>query len=694
MIMNNKAILTKELLNPESIAVIGGSNDVEKPGGKVLKNIIDGNYTGNLYVLNPKETEVQGIKCYNEPAQLPQTDLAVLAIAAKYIPDTMRIMTKEKGTKAFIILSAGFSEIGEEGKKLEEEIVQTANEAGACIIGPNCIGVLTPRYNGIFAGPIPKLVQGGIDFVTGSGATAVFILEAAIPMGLMFSSLYSVGNSAQIGVEEVLKYWDETFDTATSSKVKMIYLEKVDKPDLMLKHASSLIRKGCKIAAIKSGSTEAGSRAASSHTGALAGSDTAVDALFRKAGIVRCYSREELVYVCAAFNNKDLKGKNIAVITHAGGPGVMATDALAKMKMNVPHIQGTAADELLTKLFHGSSVSNPIDFIATGTAEQLGIILDYVDNKFDNIDGSLVIFGSTGLFNVKDVYTVLNEKMNTCKKPIFPITPSTIQAGKEVEYLQSLGKATFFDEVNTANAVGKIYHNPEPAEILNKPNVETQKIRQIIDNCQDGYISPTEIQGLLDAAGIPRAQEGEFDNEQQAVAFAEKIGFPVVMKVVGPVHKSDVGGVTLNVKSTEQVKTEFKRIMAIPDATRVLIQSMLSGKEVFIGAAAEPKYGHIILAGLGGIFIEVLKDVNSALVPVSKDEAERMIKELKSYKLIQGVRGQEGVNQEKFADIICRVSALIEAAPEIKEMDLNPLLGNAKELRAVDARIRIEKQAN
>lgn len=686
-----QATITKELLSPKSIAVIGASNDVEKPGGKVLKNLINGKYAGNLYVLNPKESEIQGIKCYNAPTELPQTDLAIIAIAAKYIPDTMRIMTKEKGTKAFIILSAGFSELGDEGRRLEQEIVSIANEADACIIGPNCIGVLMPSYNGVFAGPIPKLVPNGIDFVTGSGATAVFILEAAIPMGLMFSSLYSVGNSAQIGVEEVLKYWDETFDPATSSRIKMIYLEKVDKPDVLLKHASSLIKKGCKIAAVKAGCTDAGSRAASSHTGALAGSDTAVDALFRKAGIVRCNSREELVYVCAAFMSKDLTGKNIAVITHAGGPGVMATDALSKMNMNVPHISGADADELLTKLFHGSSVSNPIDFIATGTAEQLGIILDYVDTKFDNIDASLVIFGSTGLFNVKDVYSVLNEKMNTCKKPIYAITPSTIQSGEEVKYLQSLGKATFFDEVGAANAVGKIYHTPAPQTKVETIKIDTEKVRNVIASCNNGYISPTAIQALLDAAGIPRAKEGEFDSEDAAVKFAEEIGYPLVMKVVGPVHKSDVGGVTLNVKTDEQVRAEFKRIMAISDAKKVLIQNMLSGREVFIGATSEGKFGHLVLAGLGGIFIEVLKDVNSALVPVSQSEAEAMIKGLRSYKLIEGVRGQKGVNQEQFAEIIRRVSALIEAAPEIKEMDLNPLLGNAEGLTAVDARIRIEK---
>lgn len=684
-------MLTKELLSPNSIAVIGGSNDVEKPGGKVLKNILDGKYDGNLYVVNPKDSEVQGVKCYASTAELPQTDLAIMAVSCKFIPDMMRNLTKEKGTKAFIVLSAGFSEVGEEGAKIEREIVQIANEAGASLIGPNCIGVLTPRYNGVFAGPIPKLVEGGIDFVTGSGATAVFILESAIPMGLSFASLYSVGNSAQLGVEEVLKYWDETFDEKTSSRVKMIYLEKVDKPDLFLKHASSLINKGCRIAAIKSGSTEAGSRAASSHTGALAGSDTAVDALFKKAGVVRCYSREELVYVCAAFCHKELKGKNIAVITHAGGPGVMATDALAKNNLNVPHIEGEAADELLTKLFHGSSVSNPIDFIATGTAEQLGIILDYVDNKFDNIDGSIVIFGTTGLFNVTDVYRVLDEKMKTCRKPIFPVLPSGIQAAEETAYFQSLGRISFPDEVNIANAVGKIYNTPKPACTTDTIKIDVDAVRKIINESENGYISPNAIQAMLDAAGIPRAQEAEVTTEADAVKFVESIGFPVVMKVVGPIHKSDVGGVALGVKSIDEVRSQFNRIMQIKDATAVLIQNMLSGREVFIGATFEPKFGHIILAGLGGIFIEVLKDVNSGLVPVSRSEATDMIKNLRSYKLIEGVRGQEGVNQEIFADIICRLSALLQAAPEIQEMDLNPLLGKADSLTAVDARIRIEK---
>ncbi|HRW64046.1 MAG TPA: CoA-binding protein, partial [Bacteroidales bacterium] len=330
-------MITKELLNPESIVVIGGSDNVQKPGGKVLKNLIDGNFKGDLYVSNPKEDEVQGIKSFKNPEDLPQVDMAILAIAAKYCPQTVRLLAEQKGTKAFIILSAGFSEENEEGAKLEKEIVEIVNKNGACLIGPNCVGVLTQNHNGIFTTPIPSLDPQGVDFISGSGATAVFIMESSIPKGLKFSSVFSVGNSAQVGVEEILKYLDETFDPKTSSKVKLLYVESINKPEMLLKHASSLIRKGCKIAAIKSGSSDAGSRAASSHTGALASSDVAVNALFRKAGIVRCAGRDELATVASIFMHPELKGKNIAIITHAGGPAVMLTDALSNNKLEIPH---------------------------------------------------------------------------------------------------------------------------------------------------------------------------------------------------------------------------------------------------------------------------------------------------------------------------------------------------------------------
>lgn len=685
-------MITNELINPKSIVVVGGSDDIQKPGGKVLKNLIDNHFKGSLYVVNPKADEVQGVKSVRDVAELPQVDLAILAIAAKFCPQTVEVLATQKGTRAFIILSAGFHEESEEGAKLEQQIVDTINRTGGCLIGPNCIGVMNTNYAGVFTTPIPKFDPKGVDFISGSGATAVFIMESSIPRGLTFNSVYSVGNSAQIGVEEVLEYLDNTFDPQSSSRVKLLYVESINKPQKLLKHAQSLIRKGCRIAAIKAGSSSAGSRAASSHTGALASSDVAVEALFRKAGIVRCYGRDELATVASIFMHPELQGKNIAVITHAGGPAVMLTDSLSNNGLEVPPIEGPKAKELLAKLFPGSSVANPIDFLATGTAEQLGFIIDACENDFHNIDAMIVIFGSPGLFPVYDVYDLLDEKMKVCRKPIFPVLPSVMNVKNEIEHFIAKGRIFFPDEVSLGNALAKIYHTPKPSpEAPVLPKVNEKAISEIISKSNNGYLTPDAVQQLLDAAGIPRAGEAVVTTADDAARAAEKLGYPVVMKVVGPVHKSDVGGVVLNVKDSETVRKEFDRMIKIKDTTAILIQPMLKGVELFVGAKREDKFGHMVLCGLGGIFIEVLKDVKAALAPIDTNEALNMIKGLKSYGIIKGTRGQEPVNEQIFAEIVSRLSALVTVAPEIFEMDLNPLLGSKDKVVAVDARIRIEK---
>lgn len=685
-------MITKQLLNPQSIVVVGGSDDIHKPGGRVLENLIQQRFAGTLYVVNPKLDEVQGVPSYRLVEQLPQVDLAIIAIAAKFCPQTVEVLARDKGTKAFIILSAGFHEEGEEGARLEQEIVQTINETGGCLIGPNCIGVMNANYAGVFTKPIPKLEDRGVDFITASGATAVFILEAGITKGLTFSSVYSVGNSAQMGVEDVLKYMDETYVAGKSSPVKLLYMESVAKPDLLLKHAASLVRKGCKLAAIKAGSSDAGSRAASSHTGALASPDIAVDALFRKAGIVRCNGREELVTVASIFMHPELKGNNIAIITHAGGPAVMLTDTLSNGGLNVPAIEGDKADALLAKLYAGSSVANPIDFLATGTAEQLGYIIDACENDFEHIDAMVVIFGSPGLSPVYDVYDLLDEKMKVCKKPIYPILTSIVNVKDEIAHFIAKGRISFPDEVIFGTALAKVYHTTKPAAAqVALPAMDTAKLRGIADRADNGYLSPSDVQQLLDAAGIARAGEAVVTSAFDAVAAAQTLGYPVVMKVVGPIHKSDVGGVVLNVADDDTVRAEFERMIGIKDTTAIMLQPMLSGTQLFVGAKKEGAFGHMVLCGLGGIFIEVLKDVSAGLAPLSLQEAHSMIRSLRSYKIIQGVRGQEAVNEELLAEIVTRVAALVTVVPEIFEMDLNPLLGKADRVVAVDARIRIER---
>jgi acetate---CoA ligase (ADP-forming) len=682
-------MVNRELVNPKSIVVVGASENIKKPGGKVLYNILLGNYKGKLFAVNPKEEKVQGVKCI-KPEDLPTVELAIISVAVDHVKGYVEFLAREKKTKAFIILSAGFGEMGEEGKKLEKEIVEIANRYKAALIGPNCIGVLTTNYNGIFAGPIPKLDPAGCDFVSGSGATAAFIIEKGIPMGITFASLYSVGNSAQIGVEDVLKYWDESFDEEKSSKIKLLYMENVNKPDMLLKHASSLINKGCRIAAVKSGSSSAGSRAASSHTGALATPDKAVEALFKKAGIVRCHGREELIYTAGVFTQKELKGKNIAIITHAGGPGVMLTDALSNGGLEVPHIEGKYAQELLEKLYPGSSVANPIDFLATGSAAQLGIIIDYVNNKFKEIDGMVVVFGSPGLGEIFDVYKVLDEKIKSTKKPIYALLPSIVSASAEIEYFKSLGNVYFSDEVNLGRTIVNVANTPKPYTEFDEIKIDDKKVRSILSKASDGYLPPDLTAKMLDAAGIERVPEFVSTELSDILKQTKIYKYPVVMKVVGPVHKSDVGGIALGVKSDAEVKKEFEKMTKIKGYKGVMIQPMISGREFFAGINHEGKFGHSVLCGLGGIFIEVFKDTATNLAPFSKTRALEMIRSLKSYKIIQGVRGQKGINEDKFAEIVARLSSLTQAAPEIMEMDINPLLGNEDTIVAVDARIRVK----
>ena len=686
-------MINRELLEPRSIVVIGGSNNAHKPGGAVVRNILQGGYSGTLRVVNPKETEVQGIKVFRDARELPPTELAVLVIPAKLCADTVELLARDKQTRAFIIISAGFGEETHEGALMERRIVELCEQYGASLIGPNCIGLLNRHHHSVFTQPIPKLDPKGADFISGSGATAVFILESAVIKGLQFNSVWSIGNGKQIGIEDVLQHMDEHFDAERDSRVKLLYIENIANPDKLLFHAASLIRKGCRIAAIKAGSSKSGIRAASSHTGAIASSDSAVEALFRKAGIVRCHSREELTTVGCIFTLPPLTGRRFAIVTHAGGPGVMLTDALSKGGLEVPKLEGPAAEELKQELLPGSSVANPIDILATGTPKLLGLAIDYCEKRFDDIDAIAVIYGTPGLTTLYEAYDVLHQKMLECRKPIFPILPSLYTAGSEVADFLEKGHVNFSDEVTLATALSQIMRTPAPAPLeVQLYGINIPRLNSIIYSIKEnGYVDPKTVRSLLECAGIPMVPEMVSDNKDQLADFAQHVGYPVVAKVVGPVHKSDVGGVTLNIRTPEHLALEFGHMMQIPGAQGVMVQKMLKGTELFIGAKYEERFGHVVLCGLGGIFVEVLKDVQSGLAPLSYGEAYSMIHSLRGYKIIKGTRGQKGLNEQKYAEIIVRLSTLLRFATEIKEIDINPLLADEHDVVAVDARILIEK---
>ena len=686
-------MLNEQLINPQSIAIIGASNNINKPGGKIVKNIIDGGYQGVLNVVNPKYNNIQGLPCFSSVNAIPETDLAILAIPAKDCLEAITILANKKNTKAFIIISAGFGEANIIGKRIEKKITAVINKVNGCLIGPNCIGVINKNYKGVFTSPIPKYSPDGCDLISSSGAIAVFIMESGTQLGVKFANVYSVGNGAQTTIEDILEYMDLNFNPSLNSPIKLLYLETINNPEKLLKHAASLIKKGAKIAAIKAGSTLEGSRAASSHTGAIASSDLTVRALFKKAGIVYCSSREELLSVASIFNYKELKGKNIAIITHAGGSAVMLADELSKGGLHIPVIEGAKANELESYLFPGSSVSNPIDFLATGTAEQLGIIIDYCEHEFDFIDAMVVVFGSPGLFDVENVYNLLNAKLESCKKPIYPVLPSVVNAHKEITSFLNKGNINFPDEVVLGKALAEVYKTPYPIlSNITLPYINKEKVRALIDEANNGYLNSKSAAFLLDAAGIPRVKEIVENSKEALLSKIKQKNFPIVMKVVGPLHKSDVKGVILNVISKKEVSQSFDKLMQIKNATGVLVQPMVTGLELFVGVKKEDRFNHTIVCGLGGVFVEILKDISAGLSPLSKFEIENMIKGLRGYKLLQGARGKVGVNIETFSDIIQRVSSLVEVAPEIVEMDMNPLIGSKKEINAVDVRIRIEKK--
>ncbi len=686
-------MINQELINPQSIVVVGGSNNVHKPGGCIVRNLLEGKYAGELYVVNQKETNVQGVLSYHSVRDIPEAEMAIISIPGPACPDVIDVLANEKNVKAFIVISSGFGEETAEGAALEKQMLDIVNKAGASLIGPNCIGLMNVHFHGVFTQPIPKFHPEGVDFISSSGGTALFIIESALTKGLRFSSVWSVGNSAQIGVEDILEYMDLNFNPGLDSKIKMLYIEQIKNPDKLLYHTSSLIRKGCRIAAIKAGSTDSGKRAASSHTGAIANSDSAVEALFRKAGIVRCFSREELTTIASIFTLKEVKGKNCAIVTHAGGPAVMLADALSKGQLNVPLLSGPVADELKSKLLPGAAVGNPIDIIGTGTPEHLATAIDFCENRFDNIDLMMVIFGSPGLVKLYDAYEVLHKKMEECKKPIFPVLPSIVTASPEVKSFIKKGHVNFSDEVTLGSALSRVINTPKPASTdIQLYGIDIPEVRRIIDRLPgDGYLLPGDVRSLLSAAQIPLVEELASTDKEELLDFARRIGYPVVLKVVGPVHKSDIGGVSLNVRSDSHLLLEYERMIQLPGVKSIMIQPMLSGTELFLGAKYEERFGHVVLCGLGGIFVEVLKDVSYGLAPLSYEETYSMIHSLRGYPIIKGTRGQGGVDERQYADIIVRLSVLLRFATEIKEMDINPILATPKGLFAVDARIRIEK---
>ncbi len=680
-------MINEQLINPQSIVIIGGSDDITKPGGKILFHILE-YYRGEVFIVNQHREIVQGCSAYKNVKDISDAiDLAILAIPAQFCLENVQQLIAQNHTRAFIIISAGFSEVSKEGAHIEKEITAAINAVNGCLIGPNCTGIITHKHPSYFTTPIPPLHEQGLDFISSSGATAVFVIENALQMGLRFNSIFSVGNAPQTSIEDILEFMDENYHNDHCSQNKLLYIEDIKDPDKLLKHSASLINKGCKIAAIKAGTSEAGQKAAQSHTGAMSSSDVAVDALFEKAGIIRCHSRLELVTMGALFSCKELLGSKIAVITHAGGPAVMLTDTISHYKLEVPTLSGKHADNLKTQLYPGASTANPIDFLATGTDEQLKTIIDYCENKFNEVDAMVVIFGSSGLFPVDEVYEVLHHKIKTCQKPIYAVLPSVENAVNEISYFTGMGNVCFFDEVIFGNALGKLSARKRQIHLsVQTKGVQIPEIRKILSTHKDSLHKITEQ--LLEASGINIVRQQTITSMDDMDNIVPE--FPLVAKVIGPIHKTEIDGVALHIKSLDELKKQCARLLKLEGCSGVSIQPMLKGIELFIGAKYEPRFGHMIMIGVGGIFVEVINDISTGLAPLNITEALDMIQKLKAYPILKGYRNQPGIDIDEFANIIVRFSTMLRFAKEITEMDLNPLIATPQGIFVVDASIHIE----
>ena len=678
------------LVNPESIVIVGASNNKSKPGGSVTRNIMESTFGGQLYLVNQNAEVIDGKQSLSKVEDLPDgIDLAFIAIPARGVYEQIQKLSA-KGCKTVVVLTAGFGESDEKGKAEEKRLVELAEQEGVTLIGPNVVGIVTPNYYGKFAGILPALKKGSIDVVSASGATIDYVMEQADLRGLKLQSVFSMGNSAQTSVEDVVEMLDEHF-CETDAKVKMIYMEGVKKPAKLLKHARSLTEKGCILVGIKSGVSDQGSRAAASHTGAMATSDTVVQALFDKAGIIRVRSKYELVEIgCAldALRNRT-NIRTVCAITDAGGPGVMLTDELNKAGLTLPPLRENTRKRVAEVIPAFGSATNPVDCLPTQTGQQIASIIRILAEEKEDIDAVVVLTGNSMLSDKWECYEQIIKAMDESPIPVLPVLSAVSTTKELLERFKQTGKTYFVDEVLVGSALGQIRNRmPLYEPEFQLANYNHENLAKLLEG-KSGVLPPEVCDELLDSAGFKRPQSIVAKSKADIQSVAKGIQWPVVVKVIGPLHKSDVGGVIVGIRSEQALQDAWDKMSTIAQFDGILIQQMVTGTEVILGAKKEEGYGHLVMFGLGGIFAEILKDSQFALAPLGLDESEALIRKIRSVKLLEGARGQKGMNIPLLADYLTRLGMLVNDFPQISEVDFNPVKGEEENLFVVDCRIII-----
>ncbi len=671
---------------PTSVAVIGASSDETKLGHAVLKNVLECGYEGEVYAINPKGGEILGVQAYTSVTDVGgSVDLAVIVVPDRFVASVLE-ECGEKGVNGVVVITAGFRELGGEGLKKEKELVEIVRRYDMRMLGPNCLGVIDTicPLNATFARGMPK--QGEIAMMSQSGALLLAIHDWAIGEGVGFSRFISLGNKADIDETDLLKLWDDDPHT----KVIVAYLEGIaDGPHFM--EIAEHVGKETPIIAIKAGTSDAGARAVSSHTGTLAGSERAYEAAFKQAGITRADSVEELFHYAHAFSEaRPITGDRIAVVSNAGGAAIMATDALDRANLRLASFQRETIELLQEELPPGSNALNPVDVRGDADDERYRKALDTV-LRDENVDGVIAILIPQALTRVEETAHVITDVVRQSEKPVLSCFMGKNVAEKGLQVLRQSKIPNYSYPEPAVEAMRAMVDRwrwlerpPRQSERLEADREQVEHTLAMVREEGRLKVGDAESRQIMQAYGIAIPQSELAHDSDHAVAIAEKIGYPVVMKIASPdiLHKTDIGGVKLNLMSAGDVRDTFDLLMYranryMPEAEvwGALVQEMVpQGREVLVGINRDPQFGPLLVLGLGGIYVEVLKDVSFRIAPIARWEAEEMIGELKSSPLLRGQRGESPSDLDAIVDCMLRVSQLAVDFPEIVELDINPLM--------------------
>ena len=696
----------ESFFDPGSVAVVGASRQKGKVGHEIVAGLIGGGFPGKIFPVNPKATEVEGLPCHPNLQSIGAVpDLVVIAVPPKAVPAVMQECANV-GVKATIIITAGFKEIGKEGRELENTVVQIAKRAGIRVVGPNCLGIMVPgkQLNASFGGDLPAV--GGVGYISQSGALLTAILDMAKANDIGFSMLISIGNKADVDELDIMSALGQDDQT----RVVAGYLESITDGDRFIRQMEQ-ISHDKPVLLIKSGGTGAGAKAASSHTGSLAGNETAYEVIFDRAGIIRCDSvRTQFDYAQAFVHQPLPPGRRVAVITNAGGPGIMAADAIERKGLIFAKLTDKTVAQLAETLPAAANVNNPIDVLGDALPDRYEFALEVV-LKDPGVDAVLVVLTPQAMTDCTGTArAILHASANTRNKPILA---SFLGGPKIAEATRLLrrGGVPQYDSPESAVTTLKVMNDyvkwqARPKRVVKLFPVNRRKVEQIIErHLRRGVreVAEMESKEILEAYGFVTPKGMIATSAEQAAGIADQLTYPVVMKIWSPdiVHKSDVGGVKVGLSNPQQVMDAFDLMIyripkKMPDADihGVLVQEMcIGGMEVILGMNRDPHFGPLLMFGMGGITVEVLKDVAFYLAPITADEARDMLSRTKAYQLLEGVRGQEGVDIGAIAEGIQRLSQLVTAFPEIQEMDINPFVVGPEGTTpvAVDARISVEK---